>query len=176
VIYWFRADLLKGKDLDLNFTTYSSQFPQICPLFNFSQFKFSWVHLLPHLLWIHLLSHFPWVHLLSHSPSLPISSFIGELGQILSSLNLFVHCHISPSSLGWLVVLLLAQVQQLSIFLQAVGPTNSHPFFKFQGKFTPFMWVGMWSNLGPDFSFIENVFNIKHHNKLIVKLSTFGSF
>ncbi len=40
MIYWFRADLLKGKDPDLNFTTYSSQFPQICPLFNFLKLSF----------------------------------------------------------------------------------------------------------------------------------------
>lgn len=50
MIYWFRADLLKGKDPDLNFTTYSSQLPQICPLFNFLKLSFSWVHLLSHVL------------------------------------------------------------------------------------------------------------------------------
>ncbi len=125
MIYWFRADLLKGKDRDLNFTTSSCQLPQICPLFNFLKLSFhGFIYclicldssLIPFSLgssialfaWIHPLSHFPWVHLLPYllgfipypiflgficcptPPSLPISSFTGELSQILSSLYLSI--------------------------------------------------------------------------------------
>lgn len=133
VIYWFRADLLKGKDRDLNFITYySSQLPQICPLFDFHELSFhGFIYCL--------------ICLYSSVIPFPLGSSVVPFPQ-LTNIQLhwgiepkfvflvFVHCLISPSSLGWLIVLLLAQVHQLSIFLQAVGSTNSYPFFQVSRK------------------------------------------
>jgi len=132
VIYWFRADLLKEKDLDLNFTTYSSQLPQICPLFDFDELSFHGFICYPISLGFIC---YPISLGFICCPIPPAYQYPASLGN-WAKFCLPCICPLShfPNSLGWLIVLLLAQVHQLSIFLQAVGSTNSYPFFQVSRK------------------------------------------